>query len=206
MDPKHPGERHHHESAVTVFTALGREARAIGPAARVIGMRASRMSADDALSPVVIVAGLGGGLDPTLRTGDVVVDDPGGIVPTMPGITRGRIFTSDVVIATPADKRALFERTGAVCVDMEQDVVRAWARGATVVGIRAICDTADESLDPELLGCIDAVGTPRIGRVAMLLLRRPGTPGQMLRLRRASGTALRSLGAAVRAIAARIEA
>jgi hypothetical protein len=134
---------------------------------------------------VVIVAGLAGGLDPSLRTGDVVID---------PG--RGTIHTSTRMVCTVADKAALFGATGAACVEMETSVVRE-AVGA-VTGVRAILDPADEELPREVLTLTDANGRVKLGAVLGLLVRRPRMIGRLMRLRRGSKVALRALGEAVR--------
>ncbi len=61
----------------------------------------------------IISTGLCGALDPTLRVGDIVRGGP------------DVVFSTDRVAATAAEKRALFERTGARAVEMESAAVRA---------------------------------------------------------------------------------
>src|ERR1700722_14316685 len=80
-----------HEKTIVIFTALQIETKAVQRAltgirrpvqVHTIGLRAVRVPT---VLPknvgVMIVAGLGGGLDPALKVGDVVVDDPHGLVP-----------------------------------------------------------------------------------------------------------------------------
>ena len=101
---------------------------------------------------LVISAGLAGALDPALKHGDVVID---------------QIHTSHSVVTTSQQKAALFAQTGARAVDMETDKIRALAARAGVrcVAIRAISDTADEAIDPAVLGMVDQTGRTRVGAV-----------------------------------------
>jgi adenosylhomocysteine nucleosidase len=181
-----------------IFTALQMEARAIAGALaksqrpfdlEVIGIRACRLPRDLAQrgASCIIMAGLAGALDPTLKIGDVVLDDA--------------IHTSDRLITTAAEKANLFRQTNCRAVDMENAIVRAAAAAAGIsfIGIRAISDTADQAVDPRVLKLVDEVGRPRPLAIAGLLLRRPTIIGQLRRLHSDSATALESLGRAVRA-------
>jgi nucleoside phosphorylase len=205
---------------IVIFTAMRQEARAIaralglrrleeglysaGTAGEVvlvtIGIRAKRLPRLlCAGASRVIVAGLAGGLDPSLRTGDVVVDPcPSGI----DGLRQGAVHTSARLVCTTADKAALFGSTGAACVDMETDLVReaAESAGTQFVAVRAIMDTAQETLSPDLLALTDSDGHVKPLAVLRLLMRRPGALKELMRLRRSSKIALRALGDAVRAL------
>lgn len=143
-----------------------------------------------------LLAGLGGGLDPALRTGDLVVDGETADVVAAIGARSGRVHTADRVVGSVGEKAELFRRTGAAVVDMETDVVRA-AAGGRVVTLRAVCDPAEVALSPALAGCVDAFGRPRAGRLASEVARRPSLVVELLRLRRLSSAALESLGRGV---------
>src|SRR5688500_9507999 len=128
-----------------VFIAIRMEARAIadalgvrlpkrGPGTGVIagwdielhavGVRATRLPPTlPERTTCVIMAGLGGGLDPALRMGDVVLDWPPELpgIDSLGGVTPGRIHTSSDPVCTPQDKAALFRATGAAVVDMESE-------------------------------------------------------------------------------------
>ena len=207
---------------IVIFTAMRQEARAV---ARALGLRrledglyASGPGGDVVLVTVgvraprvprllcagaaqVLLVGLAGGLDPSLRTGDVIVDPCPAEIPGE-GRRPGTVHTSARLISTPADKAALFASTGAACVDMETAIVRdaANAAGVPFVCVRAILDTAQEPLSPELLALTDSNGRVRPLAVLRLLLRRPTAITELMRLRRSSKTALRALGEAVRAL------
>ncbi len=86
----------------------------------------------------VISAGFAGGLDPALRAGDTLSAD----FPTP------LIFSKAIPLETPAEKIAAFRETGARIVDMETDIIGAAcaAAGIPLTAVRAVSDTADESL------------------------------------------------------------
>jgi adenosylhomocysteine nucleosidase len=183
-----------------VWTALELEARAIrrelaaaGLTADVeaIGIGACRIPKTLPQVSRLIMAGLAGALDPALRIGDIV--------------TGEAIHTTDHLIATPAEKVALFRETGARAVDMENAIVRraAEAAGIPFIGIRAISDTANQAIDPAVLTLTDDVGRPRLLAVTMLLLRRPAMAGRLRQLQRQSTVAAAALGEAVKTLLAR---
>jgi len=141
----------------------------------------------------VILAGLGGGLDPRLEVGDVVVD----------GLERtGLIWSSEQLIGSAEQKKALHEQTGAAVVEMEGEIVRKWSesQGVRFIGIRSVSDRADDSLDGRLLGWVDEFGRPKWTKLVSSLVREPKLIGPLWKLgqngRRACGT----LGPAVRRV------
>lgn len=162
---------------------------------------------------VIVSAGLCGALDPTSTAGALVVPDavqlPSGAllpvaaplqeralraVPSGP-VIRGVLLSVDRLVATPALKRALRERTGAVAVDMESGSVltAAAARGLPALVVRAVADTAEDTVSPELASLVDGHGRLRLARAAGLVLRRPDLWPQALRMALASRRALRSV-------------
>jgi hypothetical protein len=192
-----------------IFTALEYEARALrkvlgsGVELRVVGPRATRLPAPAELSgrAGILMAGLGGALDPELETGEVVID---GEIPMSnpPRRRRGAIHTADRIVATPAEKALLFRQTRALVVDMESAAARglAAAIGVPFLGVRAISDRADEPLDPAVLRLVDSSGRLRPSRLARELVRRPTFVQTLLRLRPGSELAMTNLAAALREI------
>jgi adenosylhomocysteine nucleosidase len=192
-----------------LFTALEIEARAVlralgkqsqDVAVRVIGMRGVRTPQVPPES-TVIVAGVGGALDPGLKVGDLVLDTP------VPGLSNhlpwhvGSIHSSADVVSTPADKELLFRQTQALAVDMEQAAVqRSAAQGVRLIGLRAISDPADMALDPAVLRFVDDFGNPKARRIATALLRRPGLIPHLRLLNKNTKVALGNLGLGVRAL------
>ena len=129
--------------------------------------------------------GLAGGLDPAMPPGSLIVPDVvlshDGHWPTHPplaaelGRVGGAVFSGDSVVATASAKRALFQRTGAACVDLESGAVAGQAARHAIpfAVLRAICDPAHRSLPQAALEALDTNG--RIGpwRVVRAALANP---------------------------------
>jgi nucleoside phosphorylase len=148
----------------------------------VVGVRACRIPRD-LQCDIVISAGLAGALDPSLKVGDVIVDCENRFAPQ--GARLGKIHCAESVVATPSQKAQLLERTGALAVDMESAAIAQFAReqGANFVAIRAISDTAQEAIDPTVLGFVDSFGRAKTGAVISTLIRRPALIPHLVRLR-----------------------
>jgi adenosylhomocysteine nucleosidase len=192
-----------------ILTALAMEAQAIrralpigsGIVMRVIGPRATGLSNDYLKnSQGVILAGLAGGLDPTLRVGDVVIEAGGEHRVAKLQCIWGRIHTSDCLVSTPTQKAALFAETSASAVDMESSIVRlrADAVGLPLVVIRGISDAANDSIPPQMIHWIDSAGQPKPASIALGLLKNPALIFSAMRLRKNSNLALTNMANAVR--------
>ncbi|HEX4609582.1 MAG TPA: hypothetical protein VH092_15390 [Urbifossiella sp.] len=153
-----------------------------------VGRAAARAAATKLLAGVspgrVIAAGFCGALAPGLRVGDVV--------------TSPRIATVDQLVATPADKTRLRSETGADAVDMESAAVEAVCRdrGVPFRAVRAVSDTADATLSPELVRLL-AGGSVSVPKAVAALFRRPALLGEFRRLGRDTAAAARILAAAL---------
>ena len=207
------------DRTILILCALQREAKAIAAACgarrcsdgswhtgvatiRVAGLKGVRLSQvpKPAADTVVIVAGLGGGLDPALASGAVVIDDSDGLLrETPPDARLGKVATSPVVLDSPAAKQEAFTSTGALGVDMEQGVVQAWL-GRPVIGLRVIFDDAHTTLPPEISAISDEVGGVRVRPLATFLLSNARAVPTLMRLGRESSRMLGVLGRATAAI------
>jgi adenosylhomocysteine nucleosidase len=152
----------------------------------------------------VILAGVAGGLDPSLQLGEVIVSGVDG--PPWPKLSyrRGEIYTSDKIISTPAEKQELFQRTGALAVDMEGEIVKqaAAAAGVPMLMVRGISDTAEETIPPEVLSWVDAYGRVSRGSVAMSLVKNPLLLPVAMRLGKQSKMAMERVADVIAEIAA----
>jgi adenosylhomocysteine nucleosidase len=171
-------------------------------------------------SPLVISAGVCGGLDPSLAAGDLVLPDgvlgvEGGLANVTPShhlaatalapsASTGRLVTTREVVATPADKAALFARTGAVAADMESSAILAAAAAAGLPSlvVRAVSDGAHEALPPELIRLVSPEGRLRMAG-AVALIARPAIVTRAIGLRRATRRALGKVAELLAALTAR---
>lgn len=145
-----------------------------------------------------ISVGFAGGLDPHLRTGDLL---EGTAVRTAEGdlgsfSKEGRLekasssilYCSNRIISTPLEKRELYEQAGAAAVDMESAEVakHARSRGEPFTWIRVISDTAEEGIPPVLPQCIGANGFPSARAALRVLIKHPLSLPLLLRHARRS--------------------
>jgi adenosylhomocysteine nucleosidase len=158
-------------------------------------------------APLIVSAGVCGGLDPALARGALVLpesvigpaDELLNVTPShhraaeavAPLASTHRLITTHDVIATPEAKAALFARTGAVAADMESSLIvgMAAAAGLPSLVVRAVSDAATESLSPELIRLVTPEGRLRVAS-AVALLARPAILPRALELRRATRRAL----------------
>lgn len=173
---------------------------------RAVGICGSRLKETPrpGADALVVVAGLGGGLDPGLRTGDLVLDDPEGLIAQPTGgvlgaARRGRIFTSPRILESPRAKKIEWQETGAACVDMEQEVVQRWL-GRPVVGLRVVLDTAMQVLDPKFGTLCDDLGNVRPRALLRYLVTNPTAIVPMMEIGRANAASMKMLGEALREI------
>ncbi len=165
----------------------------------------------------LVSIGIAGGLDPSLRPGDIVigsgVETEGGVIgcdlpwrdrllAALPGARSGLVFGSAVAAATVAHKQALFQRRGALVVDMESGAVAkaAAAAGLPFAVIRAVADPAGRALPASAMAGLDAEGNARPGAVMLGLLRRPRDLPGLIRVGLDSGRALSALGDALKVV------
>jgi adenosylhomocysteine nucleosidase len=153
---------------------------ATGVGRKAAGEATKRLLAQEPLPALVIAAGFCGALVPALRVGDVV--------------TSPRIFTADHVVGTPAEKRLLAAQHDADAVDMESAAVAeaCAARGVPFRAVRAVSDTADTALSPDLVRLLSG-GNVSPWKAIKALVRRPALLGEFLRLARDTKLASRNL-------------
>jgi len=158
----------------------------------------------------LISFGIAGALDPDMEPGDLIIADDVVLadgrrlacdadwrrrflqkVPAQGGTVAGR----SVAAATRAEKGALFGETGAVAVDMESHHVAEVAsrHGLPFIVIRAIADTAEDTLPEAALKGLNEEGRPAIGAVLLSLLKKPWQLPGLIRVALRSRTAMNAL-------------
>jgi adenosylhomocysteine nucleosidase len=131
---------------------------------------------------LVIAAGFCGALVPSLRVGDVV--------------TSPRILTVDHLVTDPAEKCRLGESHDAVDMESAAVEVVCVAKGVRFLAVRAVSDTADTTLSPELVRLLSG-GNVSVLKACGALLRKPRLLGEFLRLARDTKLAARNLASAL---------
>jgi len=99
---------------------------------------------------------------------------------------------ADTIIATPSDRVAFAERTGANLVDMEcwAFAQAASARGMAWTVIRAVSDGPLDEMPIEVLDLVDADGNPKVAAAAAAVLRSPSLGARLMTLQSRSSRAL----------------
>lgn len=164
----------------------------------------------DAFDPEwILSAGISGALIEEMQVGQIavansLVRDDGEQEIAIPvgmesdstsGLFVDRICTTDHIVRTREEKQSLREVTGAIAVDMESYAVvhTARQRKKKVMAIRAISDTLEKDLPPEVLAIFGGKGTIRMGALAGTLFKRPGSMKDLWKIREDAVTASRSL-------------
>ena len=181
---------------------------------------AALLAADTGEVTGVLSFGIAGGLDPALEPGDLVVATrvrgPGGAwgadlqwAAALAGATGARLGTvagAARVVGDPAAKRNLHAATGgALSVDLESEAAAAFAaaRGLPFAALRAVADTAAETVPRSAAEGLTADGRPAAGRVALSLLRRPKELPAVLQVAKRTRLALAALERAAKALPGR---
>jgi len=189
---------------VLIVTGLVQEARiAAGPGMTVIcsssdpkQLRALLTVFDPSTIRGVISFGVAGGLDPSLRSGDVVVATEvlAGDTRWLAGlalneeliasvalgrrrVVRGGLAGVERVVAARACKAALRSETGAAAVDMESHIAAAYAAesGLPFAALRVISDPASRALPALAMAAIKPNGDIDLRKVLSGVARNPLT-------------------------------
>lgn len=157
---------------------------------------------------IIVSAGIAGALDPALRPGDVVIGGDAALVERLsailPGAHVGGVVGGDAPAASVEAKRALAVESGAIAVDMESHIAArvAQRRALPFVTIRAIADTAEETLPPAALVGMAPDGGMALGAVLWSLAKQPGQLPALIATGRHAEAGFRSLSAAFDALIA----
>ncbi len=157
--------------------------------------------------------GVSGGLSPDVGLGDLVFADAvmeetvpltyeraccDSVIPLTASLVepvnfhRGAILTVKEPVFQSAQKRRLFDRTGALAVDMESAAVARAAQEAKVpfFALRSICDPEAVSIPEAFYECIDRRGRPLAGVLVRMILRNPRMIFLLIQMKRNVDAAL----------------
>jgi adenosylhomocysteine nucleosidase len=155
------------------------------------GCQSATAQATCSIKPaLVITSGFCGGLDPALKTGDVVfeADEALAIVSQLEsaGARRVRFHCAEKVLASVEQKRLAREQTGADAVEMESAVIRSVCReqGIPSATVRVVSDAAGEPLPLDFGALMNADDEMDYLRLAGALARSPGKIAELMRFRR----------------------
>lgn len=165
-----------------------------------------------------VAGGLSPGLTPdSLVVGDRVTSDDGRswrtderllsiLLKAVPQARRGGVYGSKTLIATPADKKRLFDRTGCLIVDMESQVLAEVAsRHPVRFGVlRGVSDTVEEKFPTALLSGLKPDGKVNGAVIALHLLKEPAQVPALMQLFKNTDRALKNLKTALPAVSALI--
>ncbi|HZP79170.1 MAG TPA: hypothetical protein VFB45_23745 [Pseudolabrys sp.] len=189
---------------VVAVTSLALEARiARGAGVSVLCEHAAQLEAAlaDAIAhgaTGIISFGIAGGLASELAAGDWVVASrvrmgdemlptdcvwSRNLLAALPGAIHAEIVGSDILLPTPAEKKALHTRTGAAVVDMESHIAARVAARHSIpfAACRVVIDSAHRSLPPLADIALRPDGTPDIPAVCRSVLRDPTQLPDLLR-------------------------
>ena len=177
-----------------IVAGLGITVVVSGGQADTLGGKLAAALADGAQA--VVSFGICGGLNPGLRVGDLVVASSDSVwrdtlKHSLGNAHSGKVTGGDVMVASQADKAALYAQTGSDAVDMESHIVMAC--GAPWAIIRAVSDPAAHALPRSALVGLNPDGSQNLGAVLRSLAIRPWELPALVRTGREAGAALRSL-------------
>ncbi len=164
-----------------VFVSGGRPAKAAAGAKALLAQGVSGL----------VSFGIAGGLNPGLKTGDLVIADqislPGGeclkpdagwvasLHTALPRAHIGAIAGANQIIGRVEEKAGLYQTTGALAVDMESHVAARAAADASkpFIALRVIADPADFALPAMTAYGLDENGRPMIWPILRRLALAP---------------------------------
>jgi adenosylhomocysteine nucleosidase len=167
--------------------------RAAGIAPNAAAAAAEALLAEGATA--LMSFGIAGGLDPAQEAGDIIVsaetrgaraifgDTRWAATLSLNGIRNAPLAHTDIVLGSAVEKAALYIKSRAVAADMESYAVAEAAerRGVPFVALRAVADTARDTVPSVGIASMGADGRVRVGAAILGALTHPWQiPGLML--------------------------
>ena len=146
----------------------------------------------------VLTCGFAGGLNPALGIGDILFasDDPKLRARlTTAQATPAKVFCATRIATTVVEKAELRRTTGADAVEMESTAFAevCGARGIRFAIVRAISDTANDTLPLDFNELSNPDLTLHFGKLAWVIAKSPGKIPALLRLQKNSSQAANRL-------------
>lgn len=159
----------------------------------------------------ILSFGIAGALDPSLRPGDILLatsvrtaegsaievdgDWLRSLSAALPAAQRGPLLGISRIVSERDEKAQLFRAQATRAIDMESHIAAAIAarHGRSFAAIRAIADTAADTLPPAVQNGLDENGKAAIGPVIRSLLSNPAQLPALIRVARQSRQALDAL-------------
>jgi hopanoid-associated phosphorylase len=158
----------------------------------------------------LISFGIAGGLEPGLPIGSVII---GTHVASVDGATAcdaewvsqlmqavpeahcGGVWGSECLIPTAKDKRALYEKSRCLIVDMESQCAAQISAEAELplAVLRVVCDSSDMDVPPVVMAAIDEDGGIHVAKALWNILRYPRQIPALIHVGKGTGKALKIL-------------
>jgi adenosylhomocysteine nucleosidase len=161
--------------------------------------------------------GIAGGLEPGMPIGSMIIgsqvaatdgtwacDKPwvGELMQKFPQAHCGSVWGSETLIATAREKRALYEKSRCLIVDMESQCAAQIAAeaGLPLAVLRVVCDSADMDVPPVVMHVISEDGSVNIGGGIWHVMRHPSQVPDLIHVMRGMGRALNLLKKSAKSI------
>lgn len=154
--------------------------------------------------------GIAGGLEPGLPIGSMIIgthvmsvdgkwDCDAAYVreltSKLPEAHCGGVWGSEFLVPTAKAKRAHYEKSRCLIVDMESQCAAQIAAEANIplAVIRVVCDNSDMDVPPLVMDAINEDGSINAGKALWSLLRHPSQIPSLIHVGQGTGKALRTL-------------
>ncbi|MGO8699339.1 MAG: hypothetical protein ACLQVY_16655 [Limisphaerales bacterium] len=191
-DAANPTRDHPRDTGVTQVWVTG------------IGRKNAAVNIREAMSKVrperVITAGFAGGLNPALKVATVIYEEDAGagFGPELEklGALPARFYCHRRVATTAAEKRMLWQQSGADAVEMESSVIRTICRefGVPSATVRVISDDASHDLPLDFNALMTSEDRLDYLKLLWTILRRPSRIFRLMEFQQQTLAAARRLG------------
>jgi nucleoside phosphorylase len=202
-------------SPTLICFAVKEEAKFLGPTplrvlitgiGRANAARSLRRTLDSTRPELVLTCGFAGGLNPEIPFGAIVFDEDfaAGLSARLLelGAVPAKFYCAKRVAVTAAEKRALWESTGADAVEMESSVIRTICREYRIPSatIRVISDAADDDLPLDFNALMTSNDRINYAKLIWSLFSSPQKIPQLMKFQEQTVEAARKLDEALKGL------